>query len=78
MSAAEPRFCWIGGEVMPLDEARVPVRDRGFLFGEGVFETIRIVRGRPWRLEKHVVRMRDAARDLEIGEPAPGVEALAR
>lgn len=62
-------LCWIGGDVGPLAAARVPVCDRGFLFGEGVFETIRIVRGRAFRLDAHLARLEAAAVALGIEPP---------
>ena len=41
----------LNGETMPVEQARVPVWDRGFLFGDSVYEVCRIYRGRCW-LEK--------------------------
>jgi branched-subunit amino acid aminotransferase/4-amino-4-deoxychorismate lyase len=63
--------------VIPLEEARVAVRDRGFLFGEGVFETIRVARGRPWRLERHLARLAGGARALGFAPPEGAAEAAA-
>lgn len=60
----EPTLCWLRGEILPLDGAVVPARDRGFLFGEGVFETIRVRAGRAWRLGRHLVRLADSAAAL--------------
>jgi D-alanine transaminase len=42
---------------MPLEEATVPVLDRGFLFGDAVYEVLRIYCGRPWLLEEHFQRL---------------------
>jgi branched-subunit amino acid aminotransferase/4-amino-4-deoxychorismate lyase len=73
-------LCWLAGEVMPLDAARVPLRDRGFLSGEGAFETVRVVRGRPFRLAAHLGRLAAASRALGIeGAAAPlaGAQAAA-
>lgn len=54
--------CYLNGEFMPLDEARVPVLDRGFIFGDGVYEVIPVFGGRPFRLKPHLSRL---ARSLE-------------
>lgn len=47
----------VNGETMPLEEARVPVLDRGFMFGDAVYEVLRIYRGRPWLQEAHFTRL---------------------
>lgn len=55
---------------MPRDEARVSIEDPGFLYGEGVFETIRIHRGAPFRFDAHMARLRGGLRVLGIAPPA--------
>src|SRR5438128_560903 len=47
----------LNGERMPLSEARVPALDRGFLFGDAVYEVLRVYNGRPWRMEEHLRRL---------------------
>jgi len=42
---------------VPEDEARVSIRNRGFLYGDGGFETIRIHRGAPFRIDAHFTRL---------------------
>lgn len=42
---------------LPKAEARLPIEDRGFRFGDGVFETIRVAHGLPWRLDYHIRRL---------------------
>lgn len=60
----------INGRLVPADEARVSVFDRGFLFGDGLFETMRAYGGRVFRLREHLDRLeRSAAR---IGLRLPG------
>ncbi len=79
MSAPGAALCWIDGAVHPLEsrEARLPVRDRAFLLGEGLFETVRVVSGRPWRLAQHLARLARAAEALELPAPPPEAKALA-
>ena len=52
----------LDGERMPLSEARVSALDRGFLFGDAVYEVLRVYDGRPWLMEEHFARL---ARSLE-------------
>lgn len=57
---------FFNGEFLPLDEARIPVDDRAVLFGDSIFETIRGYRGRPFRLDRHLERLRDGCRLLRL------------
>lgn len=47
----------LDGELMPADEARVPINDRGFLFGDAVYEVCRIYEGRSWLETEHFDRL---------------------
>ena len=55
---------------MPASEARIPIYDRGFLYGDSVFETLRTYHGRPHALNQHLKRLRLSASriamDLEV------------
>jgi len=62
---------------VPEADARVAVSDRGYLYGDGVFETIRIHRAAPFRLEAHLRRMRDGFRVIGIEEPRTMAPAVA-
>jgi branched-chain amino acid aminotransferase len=68
---------WLDGRLVPLRRARVSVFDRGFLQGDGVYETIRAYRGRPFRLVEHLARLRASARAVGIALPG-GVAPLGR
>ena len=48
---------YLNGEVVPLADARISVLDRGFLFGDGVYEVIPVFGGQPLRLDEHVARL---------------------
>jgi D-alanine transaminase len=65
------------GEEMDLEDVRVPALDRSFLFGDGVYEVIRVYGGRPWKLDEHVSRLRDSLAALKI-EPVSLEELRAR
>ncbi len=47
----------LNGELMPVEEARVPIWDRGFLFGDAVYEVMRIYHGRCWLEDAHLGRL---------------------
>jgi branched-chain amino acid aminotransferase len=46
----------VNGRFVAADEAVLPIADRGFRFGDGVFETIRLVSGVPYQWELHIGR----------------------
>jgi D-alanine transaminase len=54
------------GEEQPLDQVRVSVLDRSFLFGDAVYEAVRVFGGRPFLLEEHLARLRNSLRMLRI------------
>ena len=47
----------LNGQLMPLEQVMVPVLDRGFLFGDGVYEVLRVFRGKPWLEDEHFIRL---------------------
>jgi branched-chain amino acid aminotransferase len=52
-----PALCNVEGRLTPPEEAFVPVLDRGFLYGDSVYEVVRTYRGRPFELQRHMDRM---------------------
>ena len=66
---------WIDGSVVDGSEARVPVSDHGLLYGDGIFEGIRIYGRRIFRLEDHLHRFEIGAKALALELPG-GVEAV--
>jgi branched-chain amino acid aminotransferase len=65
----KPAFVWINEELLPLTQARVSVEDRGFLYGDGFFETLRAEDGRVLFLEEHLERLRASAQAFGINFP---------
>ncbi|MDX1592625.1 MAG: D-amino acid aminotransferase [Gammaproteobacteria bacterium] len=57
MTPDAPSIAWLDGDLLPLDQARVPVLDRGFLFGDAVYEVIPVYGGRPCRMDAHLQRL---------------------
>ena len=60
---------YLNGDYMPLSEARVPVLDRGFIFGDGVYEVIPVYSRRAFRLEGHLQRLDHSLEGIRL--PAP-------
>lgn len=56
----------IDGTIVPLDQARVSVLDRGFLYGDGVFEALRTYGGKPDGLDAHLARLEQSCAILHI------------
>ncbi len=59
----------VNGCVMPEEDACISPLDRGFLYGDGLFETLKVDGSRVYFLERHLARMREAARLLRIPFP---------
>ena len=64
-----PDIAFLNGRFLPWREATVPIEDRGFQFGDGVYEVIRTYHGRPFELEAHLRRLDRSARELRLIQP---------
>ncbi len=62
---------YLDGNFTPRTEARVSVEDRGFLFGDGVYEVIRVVRGRLFAADFHNERLERSLKGIDIALPHP-------
>ncbi len=60
---------WLDGKLVDESEAKVSVFDHGLLYGDGVFEGIRIYNGRVFRLEEHIRRLFDSAKAILLNMP---------
>lgn len=70
----------LNGKLVPADEARIPALDHGLLYGDGLFETLRVYGGRFFRLAAHLERLRRGAAQIHLELPwtdAELTEALA-
>ncbi|HIE51610.1 MAG TPA: amino acid aminotransferase [Armatimonadetes bacterium] len=61
-----PEIAYLNGEFMPLAEARISVEDRGYLFGDGVYEVVVSYQGRLWALERHLQRLERSLRAIRL------------
>jgi D-alanine transaminase len=57
----------LNGKRMPLAEVMVPALDRGFLFGDAVYEVLRVYQGKPWLLNEHWQRLARSLAAIHIG-----------
>jgi aminodeoxychorismate lyase len=62
---------FLNGEFVPEERALISVFDRGFLYGDGLFEGIRVFEGKPFRLKQHLERFHQGANFLRIAAPFP-------
>lgn len=65
--------CDLNGELLPLSQARVSVLDRGFIFGDGVYEVVPVYGRRLFRFQEHIARLHRSLERVRIPPPhAPG------
>lgn len=61
--------CWLNGEMSTLRDAKVSVLDRGFIFGDGVYEVVPAYDGRPFRFQEHMARLDRSLGEMRIANP---------
>jgi len=62
-------IAYLNGEFLPIDQARVSVLDRGFIFGDGVYEVIPAYSRRPFRLPQHLARLQHSLDAIRLANP---------
>lgn len=62
---------YLNGQFLPIEEARVPVLDRGFIFGDGVYELIPVYSRHPFRLNEHLHRLQASLDGIRLANPHP-------
>jgi D-alanine transaminase len=70
-------LCYLNGEYTPLSQAKVSVLDRGFIFGDGVYEVVPVYGGKLFRFDEHMARMERNLGKLRIANPHARDEWLA-
>lgn len=63
------RIVFLNGSFLPIEEAKVPFMDRGFLFGDGVYEGVGVLDGRLIDNEAHLERLERSLREIRIPNP---------
>lgn len=62
-------LCYLNGAWLPLAEACISPLDRGFIFGDGVYEVVPVYRRKPFRFEQHLARLERSLREVRIANP---------
>lgn len=61
--------CYLNGAYTPLCDAKISVMDRGFIFGDGIYEVVPVYAGRLFRFEQHMARLDRSLAELRIANP---------
>ena len=65
---------YLNGEFMPIEDAKISVLDRGFIFGDGVYEVIPTYSRRPFRLAEHLARLQSSLDAIRLPNPHDGAK----
>ena len=71
-------LCYLNGEYQPLAEAKVSVLDRGFIFGDGIYEVVPVYGSKLFRFDEHMARLGRSLAKLRIANPHGREEWLER
>lgn len=73
-------FVILNGEILPREDARLPLEERATLFGEAIYEVVRFYGGQPFRIAEHLLRMRNSLQGigLALDPESIGVDGLSR
>src|SRR5947209_6733322 len=72
-----PSTIYINGTLVPRDQAKISVYDHGFLYGDGVFEGIRVYNGRVFLLTEHIDRLYESGLSIRLQIPLGKAEMIA-
>ncbi|MCW5665570.1 MAG: D-amino acid aminotransferase [Piscinibacter sp.] len=78
MQTLPDTLCYLNGEYLPLREAKVSVLDRGFIFGDGVYEVVPVYAQRLFRVDEHLARLGRSLAKLRIAAPHTDAQWLER
>ncbi len=65
---------YLNGSFLPLEQARIPVLDRGFIFGDGIYEVIPVYSRQPFRLAEHLSRLERSLAGIRLPNPHSAAE----
>jgi len=60
---------WLNGEFLDFSSAKISVEDRGFQFGDGIYEVVRVYKGKPFAFDEHLQRLQRSAEAIELSLP---------
>jgi branched-chain amino acid aminotransferase len=75
--SSESLKVWIDGELLPREQAKISVFDHGLLYGDGVFEGIRLYSGKIFEPEAHVRRLNNSAKAIRLEVPISAQQLIA-
>ena len=78
MQALPDSLCYLNGEYTELREAKVSVLDRGFVFGDGIYEVVPVYAGKVFRFDEHMARLERNLAKLRIANPHTPAQWLER
>jgi D-alanine transaminase len=78
MTALPDTLCYLNGEYLPLNEAKVGVLDRGFIFGDGIYEVVPVYGQRLFRFDEHLARLSRGLTKTRIRAPLAREQWLER
>jgi D-alanine transaminase len=65
---------YLNGQFLPLEEARIPVLDRGFIYGDGVYELVPVYHRKPFRMPHHLRRLQHSLDGIRLANPHTNAE----
>ena len=77
MTMLPDTLCHLNGQMLPLCDAKISVLDRGFIFGDGIYEVIPVYGRRLFRFDEHMARLQRNLAKLRIDNPHPVAAWLA-
>lgn len=74
MGDQKDQWIFLNDKLVKKEDAKISVYDHGFLYGDGVFEGIRVYDGNIFRMQEHMDRLYDSARSIMLEIPYPQEE----
>ena len=65
---------YLNGQFLPIEEAKVSVLDRGFIYGDGVYEVVPVYARRPYRMPQHLARLQRSLDGIRLANPHTAAE----
>ena len=65
---------YLNGAFLPVEDAKIPVLDRGFIYGDGVYELIPVYGRKPFRLSQHLARLQRSLDGIRLENPHTSAE----
>lgn len=69
MAAIPDTLCYLNGEYLPLNQARISPLDRGFIFGDGIYDVVPVYGRRLFRFDEHLARLERGLAKIRIANP---------